>query len=162
MNAASITDGRVVVNGVFSSSQGCCKVTIALRNQTRKRYIEMIRKLASGMSHICFPLSCKESDRNIVEHGEHFWRMPHAYLSMILTKGHIASMMEAIFNPSMASGQLKELLRSRYMLWETGHSVTNLCGGDPQSIRALLLQLVDLSQIRPISLVRSQQTTHHD
>lgn len=97
--------------------QDCCKVTIALLNQTRKRYIEMIRKLASGMSHMCFPLSCKESDRNSVEHGEHFWRMPHAYLSMILTKGHIASMMEAIFKSPTASGQLKELLRSRYMPW---------------------------------------------
>jgi hypothetical protein len=123
--------GDEEINGFIVARQGCCKVTIALRNQTRKRYIEMIRKLASGMSHICFPLSCKESDRNIVEHGEHFWRMLHVYLSMILTKGHIASMMEAIFNPPMASGQLKELLRSRYMLWETGHSVTNLCGGDP-------------------------------
>src|SRR6266852_4954208 len=89
-------------------NQGCCKVILPLSCQGSECFIEMIGEIASGVSDIPFSLSSKESKNNIVEDGQHFWRVAHAQLGMILLHGHISPMMQPILNPPMPSGQFEK------------------------------------------------------
>jgi len=71
----------------------------------------MIGEIASGVSHIPFALSSKESKNDVVEDGQHFWRMTHTQLGVILLHGYVSPMMQPILNPPMTSGQFEKPFR---------------------------------------------------
>lgn len=65
----------------------------------------MIGEIASGMSDISCSQASKESKNDIVEDGEHFWRVAHTKLGVIFLHGGIPSLMQSIFDAPMPSGQ---------------------------------------------------------
>src|SRR2546429_9996401 len=78
-----------------------------LSHQRSECFVEMIGECASGMSDIGLPLSGEQSKDRVVEHCKHLGGMAHAHLSMIFSQRGIASIMEAIFNSPMPSGQVQ-------------------------------------------------------
>ena len=85
-------------------SQGCCKVESPFSNEKNEGSLEMIGEIASGVSHIGFSLSGKESKNDIVEDSQHFWRVAHTTLCVIFLHGDISSMVQTILNSPMTSG----------------------------------------------------------
>ena len=67
----------IIVKSQFGS-QGCCKVIFSSSDQTSESFIEMIGKVTPSLSDIGLMLSSKESKNNVVEDGQHFWRVAHA------------------------------------------------------------------------------------
>ena len=68
----------------------------------------MIGEIASGVSHIRFSESGKESKNDVVEDGQHFWRVAHAQLGVILLHRHVSPMMQPVLNSPMTSSQFEE------------------------------------------------------
>ena len=56
----------------------------------------MIGEIAPGVSYMRFSESRKETKNDVVENGQHFWRVAHAQLGVILLHGHVSPMMHAV------------------------------------------------------------------
>jgi len=64
-------------------------------------------EIASGVSSIRFSASRKESKNDVVEDGQHFWRVAHAQLGVILLHGHVSPLMQPILNSPLTRASIR-------------------------------------------------------
>src|SRR2546423_13016322 len=67
----------------------------------------MIGEIASGVSPIRFSESGKESNNDVVEDGQHFWRVAHAQLGAMLLPRHVSPMMQPVLNSPMTRASIR-------------------------------------------------------
>jgi hypothetical protein len=92
------------ISPVFPS--GLLQSRFPSSQQRNERFIEVIGKIAPGMSDIGLTSSSKEAKHDIVEDRQHFRRMAQTNLSMIFLHGDIASMMQPILNAPMTRASM--------------------------------------------------------
>src|SRR6266496_1815948 len=103
-----LTHTEETCNSFWVSAQGCCKVEPPLTGKRMQRLIGLVSELAARLSDVSNPLPGEQSQRGVVEHSQQLRRMSHAQLRMILAQRRIASIMQAVLDTPMVSGQRKQ------------------------------------------------------